>query len=61
MRPLGRFHWETWVIDGEQVVDHSTLAAIFADNPVAWQCDRGEDGYILVRHDVHQDKRQLRR
>lgn len=25
---LGRFHWETWVIDGEQVVAHDTLETV---------------------------------
>lgn len=25
---LGRFHWETWVIDGEQVVAHDTLRTV---------------------------------
>jgi hypothetical protein len=39
---LGRFHWETWVIDGEQVVDHSTLAAIFADNPMGGSVTEGK-------------------
>ena len=29
---LGRFHWESWVIEGEQVVNHSTLAAIAENN-----------------------------
>ena len=22
---IGRWHWENWVIEGDQVVDHSTL------------------------------------
>jgi hypothetical protein len=39
---LGRFHWETWVIDGEQVVDHSTLGAIFANNPIGGSVTEGK-------------------
>jgi len=31
---LGRFHWESWVIEGEQVVSHSTLQAISERTPV---------------------------
>lgn len=31
---LGRFHWESWVIEGEQVVSHSTLRAISKRSPV---------------------------
>jgi hypothetical protein len=39
---LGRFHWETWVIDSEQVVDHSTLGAIFANNPIGGSVTEGK-------------------
>lgn len=31
---LGRFHWESWVIEGEQVVSHSTLQAISERTPI---------------------------
>lgn len=31
---LGRFHWESWVIEGEQVVSHSTLRAVKKRSPV---------------------------
>jgi hypothetical protein len=39
---LGRFHWETWVIDGEQVVDHSTLGAIIANSPTGFSVTEGK-------------------
>lgn len=39
---LGRFHWESWVIEGEQVVDHSTLAAIAARTPVGFSVTEGK-------------------
>lgn len=31
---LGRFHWESWVIEGEQVVSHSTLRAVSKRSPI---------------------------
>lgn len=31
---LGRWHWENWVIEGEQVVSHSTLSAISEGTPI---------------------------
>lgn len=31
---LGRWHWENWVIEGEQVVSHSTLKAVSEGTPV---------------------------
>jgi hypothetical protein len=31
---LGRWHWENWVIEGEQVVSHSTLSAITEGSPI---------------------------
>ena len=39
---LGRFHWETWVIEGEQVVNHSTLAAIAENNPIGHAVTEGK-------------------
>ena len=39
---LGRFHWESWVIEGEQVVNHSTLAAIAENNPVGHAVTEGK-------------------
>jgi hypothetical protein len=39
---LGRFHWETWVIDGEQVVDHSTLGAIINNSPIGFSVTEGK-------------------
>jgi len=39
---LGRFHWESWVIEGEQVVDHSTLAAVAARTPVGFSVTEGK-------------------
>lgn len=41
---LGRFHWETWVIDGEQVVDHETLKAVASKNPVGVGVSEGKPG-----------------
>jgi hypothetical protein len=39
---LGRFHWESWVIDGEQVVDHETLKAVASKNPVGVGVSEGK-------------------
>ena len=39
---MGRFHWETWVIEGEQVVNHSTLAAIAENNPIGHAVTEGK-------------------
>ena len=39
---LGRFHWESWVIEGEQVVDHSTLAAVASRTPVGYSVTEGK-------------------
>jgi len=41
---LGRFHWESWVIDGEQVVDHETLKAVATKNPVGVGVREGKPG-----------------
>ena len=41
---LGRFHWETWVIDGEQVVDHETLKAVASGSPVGVGVREGKAG-----------------
>ena len=41
---LGRFHWETWVIEGEQVVDHATLKAVASKNPVGVGVSEGKPG-----------------
>jgi gas vesicle protein len=39
---LGRFHWETWVIEGEQVVSHDTLAAVFNDSSIGQSVTEGK-------------------
>jgi hypothetical protein len=39
---LGRFHWETWVIEGEQVVSHSTLDSIARNDPVGGRVTEGK-------------------
>lgn len=41
---LGRFHWETWVIEGEQVVDHETLKAVASKDPVGVGVREGKPG-----------------
>jgi hypothetical protein len=41
---LGRFHWESWVIDGEQVVDHETLKAVASKDPVGVGVSEGKPG-----------------
>ena len=38
---LGRFHWESWVIEGP-VVNQSTLAAIAENNPVGHAVTEGK-------------------
>lgn len=39
---LGRFHWESWVIEGEQVVDHSTLEAVSGRTPAGFSVTEGK-------------------
>ena len=39
---LGRFHWESWVIEGEQVVSHSTLQAIEKRTPKGFGVTEGK-------------------
>jgi hypothetical protein len=39
---LGRFHWETWVIEGEQVVSHDTLAAVINGSPIGQSVTEGK-------------------
>jgi len=39
---LGRFHWESWVIEGEQVVSHSTLQAIEKRTPRGFGVTEGK-------------------
>jgi hypothetical protein len=39
---LGRFHWETWVIEGEQVVNHGSLKAIIDRTPVGTRVTEGK-------------------
>ena len=41
---LGRFPWESWVIEGEQVVSHDTLAAIPTGNPIGHSVTEGKRG-----------------
>ena len=39
---LGRFHWETWVIEGEQVVNHGSLKAIIDRKTVGTRVTEGK-------------------
>ena len=39
---LGRFHWETWVIEGEQVVNHGSLKAIIDRTTVGTRVTEGK-------------------
>ena len=39
---LGRFHWESWVIEGDQVVNHSTLEAIAENSPIGYSVTEGK-------------------
>lgn len=39
---LGRWHWETWVIEGEQVVNHGTLQAIINGSPIGTSVTEGK-------------------
>ncbi len=41
---LGRWHWENWVIEGEQVVSHSTLEGIAKQNVVGTSVVEGKPG-----------------
>ncbi len=39
---LGRWHWENWVIEGNQVVDHNTLGAIAKGDAVGSSVTEGK-------------------
>ncbi len=39
---LGRWHWETWVIEGEQVVSHGTLQAVINGSPIGTSVTEGK-------------------
>ena len=39
---LGRWHWETWVIEGEQVVNHGTLQAVINGSPIGTSVTEGK-------------------
>jgi len=41
---LGRWHWENWVIEGEQVVSHSTLEGIAKQKTVGTSVVEGKPG-----------------
>ena len=39
---LGRMHWETWLIAGNQPVSHSTLQAVRGGNPIGYSVTEGK-------------------
>ena len=41
---LGRWHWENWVIEGEQVVSHSTLEGISKQSAIGTSVVEGKPG-----------------
>ena len=41
---LGRMHWETWVIEGNQGVPHSTLQAVKTGSPTGYSVTEGKRG-----------------
>ena len=41
---LGRWHWENWVIEGEQVVSHSTLKGIADQKSLGLSVTEGKPG-----------------
>ena len=41
---LGRWHWENWVIEGEQVVSHSTLEGISKQSSIGTSVVEGKPG-----------------
>jgi hypothetical protein len=41
---LGRWHWENWVIEGEQVVSHSTLKGIVDKSATGTSVTEGKPG-----------------
>ncbi len=41
---IGRMHWETWVIDGDQAVSHSTLNSVLRDSPIGGAVREGKPG-----------------
>jgi len=43
---LGRFHWESWVIEGEQAVSHDTLASLKSGNPFGSSVTEGKRATI---------------
>ena len=41
---IGRMHWETWVIDGNQAVSHSTLESVRRGTPIGGGVREGKPG-----------------
>jgi hypothetical protein len=41
---IGRMHWETWVIEGNQAVSHSTLQSVLRGTPVGGAVTEGKLG-----------------
>jgi hypothetical protein len=41
---IGRMHWETWVIEGNQAVSHSTLQSVLRGTPIGGAVTEGKRG-----------------
>ena len=41
---IGRMHWETWVIEGNQAVSHSTLQSVLRGSPIGGGVTEGKLG-----------------
>jgi hypothetical protein len=41
---LGRMHWETWLIEGNQGVSHSTLQSVRSGSPIGFGVTEGKPG-----------------
>ena len=41
---LARFHWESWLVEGNQAVDHGSLRAIYDDTPGTARVREGKPG-----------------
>lgn len=44
---VGRMHWETWVIDGNQAVSHSTLASVATGSEIGGSVTEGKRSTYL--------------
>jgi len=49
---IGRMHWETWVIEGNQAVSHSTLQGVRSGTPIGAAVTEREAWAVLLRRNL---------